>query len=432
MRAWFEAEMPPKMPRTFQDEPVAFYRVSNEGDGGESELRGVFRLRSAPDKVLTGLVIWRQDRSFVEQQAAVEAVLVFDREGNELYRNAPPELTNWLPEKKRPNNEAYLVRHEGRTWHVAEAMLLRCGWRFVTLTSARTGQAISLANIPNPLAVLINLAIFGSLIAGSAIAGRISYRMLAMAELVRERGAEPGRLRLPVRGHDELGYLAETLNRMSEELAVSVRRLQETTADKERLAAEMELAREVQRSILPSQMLQIPGYELAAASYPAREVGGDFFDYFVRPDGSLVTMIGDAVGKGLRAAMLITETHALAHAAALHLQAPGPILKAVNSSMVSARRRPEDFVTMLCAVLEPEHHRLLYASAGHNSPILLHEGQTQSLELGDLPLAILPETRYPLRRVELAPGDAVAGRPGHCCGLEVLARGGHERGDTCT
>jgi len=405
--AQIEAEMPSQMLKVFREKSVAFYRIDKGGNRNEWELRGVFRLASAPDEVLTGLLVWRQGKPVAKPPWDVEAVLVVDQEGHELYRRAPTELDDWQPEKQGAEHGAYTVWRAGRTWHVAEAALERLGCRFITLTSAHTGQLVSLTNIPNPVAVLINLAIFGSLIAGSAIAGRISNRVLSIAELVREKGAEPGKLQLPVRGRDELGYLAQTLNQMSNELALSVRQLQETTAEKERLAAEMELARQVQRAILPAELLQIPGYELAAAGHPAREVGGDFFDYFVRTDGRAVLMIGDAAGKGLRAAMFMTETHALAHAAALHCPTPDDILSVVNSAMISARRPSEHFVTMLCVVLDPHQHRLLYAGAGHNPPILIHDDQARNLELGGPPLAIVPDIDYPLRQIEMAPGDTL-------------------------
>jgi len=400
--------MPSEMRRTLRQRSIALYGTDTAvEDGSEWRLRAALRLNSQPDRVLTGLVVSRHDASHTGQQADVEAVLVLDNEGNELYRNAPTELADWRPERQSADDAAYRVRHQGRTWHVAETVLQRHGWRFIALTSARRGQAISLTNIPRSLAALINLAIFGALIGGSAIARRISGRVLAMAELVREMGAEAGKLRLPVHGRDELGYLAETLNRMSAELGVSIRRLQETTAEKERLAAEMELARQMQKNILPPEPPHVLGYELAAASRPALEVGGDFYDHFVRPDGSVVIMIGDAAGKGLGAAMFITETHALARAAALYLPAAAAILRSVNSAMMSMRRPSEHFVTMLCAVLEPNRHRLLYASAGHNPPILFHEGQVQRLESAGLPLAFSPEVEYPLLQIELAPADAV-------------------------
>ena len=266
---------------------------------------------------------------------------------------------------------------------------------------------MALEQVPNELAELLNLSIFGSFIAGSALGRRISGRVLAIAEHVRETGAEPGKLQVSIPGRDELGYLAETLNRMSSDLAERVRQLQEATADRERLTAEMELAREVQRSILPSRPPDVPGYELAAASLSALEVGGDFFDFFLDADNRAVMMIGDAAGKGLKAAMFITETHGLARAAALGEPTPERVLSAVNAAMVMKEGMTSDFVTMLCAVLDPQQHRVLYASAGQNPPILLHEGQARCLELGSLPLGVYPETEYQLHETRLGPGEAL-------------------------
>lgn len=403
-RARIEGKLSPELRRVFPAAPVVFYVV---GDRRTGNLHGAARLKSMPDKVLTGSVVWRGDQPRTAQWAAVEAVVVLDRDGNELYRDGPVELRDWRVSEDDSYTAPDKIRHGERTWHVAEAELPRLGWRFVTLTSAKAGQAVTLANVPNTLAALINLSIFGSLIAGSAVARGISGRLLAMAECVRETGAEPGKLQIRVRGRDELGYLGDTLNRMSQDLAENVRRLQETTTEKERLAAEMELAREVQRGILPAHPPQVPGYEFAAASHPAREVGGDFFDFFLDADGRAVMMIGDAAGKGLKAAMFITETHGLAHAVALDRPTPERILSGVNQAMASERVTSSDFVTMLCAVLEPQQHRLLYASAGHHPPLLLHDGQTRSLELGSLPLAISDQADYELHQVGIAPGDAV-------------------------
>jgi len=417
--------------KALREDSVAFYRTGGVGPDGEPEVWGVFRLDSAPDQALTGLVDWRRPPLPARTKPEDIAVLVLDDEGNELYGHRPVELADWHPEetyreprtnpgRRGPAEQAGLlqvlarrsegtrtIRHGGRTWHVAESELPRMGWRFLAVTSARAGQAMGLARFPNPVAALLNLAIFGSIIAGSAMAQRISGRVLAMAERLREAGPNPGRLRLPVRGRDELGYLAQTLNEVSGQLEESVRRLQETTAEKERLAAEMELARQVQQSILPARPPEVPGYELAASIMPAREVGGDFYDFFARADGRTVIMIGDAVGKGLRAAMFITETRTLAHAAALERSTPERILQAVNAALVSTRGPSVDFVTMLCAVLEPERHRLLYASAGHNPPIWVHHGEAERLGLGGLPLAIATENDCPLREVILDPGDTV-------------------------
>ncbi len=406
------ARMPVWTLEEFSRDPVVFYQAARppagrQGPQGSRDLWGAARLEQPPGKALTGRVAWRADVPLTGQGKAVEAVLVLDRQGHTLHWDGPTEMADWRPEGGAGPLATYTVRHAGRAWHVAEARLEPEGWRFVALTGARKGATIVLANVPNYLAALINFAIFGCFIGGSALARRISQRVLTIAEHVRQTGAEPGKLRIPMAGHDELGYLAQALNRMSRNLAENVRRLQETTAEKERLEAELDLAREVQRQILPARPPEVSGYEFAAASHPAREVGGDFYDFFVDARGRVVMLIGDAVGKGLKAAMFITEVHGLAHSAARERPTPESVLSAVNFALTGREEEASDFVTMLCAVLDPTTHELLYANAGHSAPILLRDGRTESLELGSLPLAVSPEADYQLQRLVLAPGDAI-------------------------
>jgi len=279
--------------------------------------------------------------------------------------------------------------------------------RYVVATSAKAGLTAVLTSIPRTLAAIINLGIFGSYIAGGLIARRISERALAIADLVRKSGSEPGTLKIPITGNDELGYLAQTLNRMSGQLENYIQKLKETTAEKERLAAEMNLAREVQMSILPQTLPEIIGYEFAAICNPAREVGGDFYDIFLSTPDRAVMMIGDAAGKGLKAAMFITQTHGLTRAVTLEKSTPQSVLQAVNSSMISIGRPSSEFVTMFYAELEHKSGRLLYSSAGHNPPILVQNGSIKQLELGGTPLALFEDTDYELHKVGLATSDTV-------------------------
>ncbi len=176
-------------------------------------------------------------------------------------------------------------------------------------------------------------------------------------------------------------------------------------AEKERLAAEMKLARQVQQSILPQSVPRLDGYELDAVCLPAREVGGDYYDFFFTGEDRLALMIGDAVGKGLRAAMFITETHGLAHAAVQKNAAPDGILQSINAAFISSRGESKDFVTLLCGVLDVRRRDFLYASAGHYPPLLIRSGVMGELETGDLPLGISAASPYELRRIRLEPGD---------------------------
>lgn len=388
------------LPRT----PVSFYII---GDRPTATPVGVARLESRPDKALVGTIIWQQNDSLTRQWWAVGGIVVLDENNKVLYSDLPPALVRWKPTPQEPGIDSYSLKHEGKNWHVAVARLGRLGWQFVTLTEKREGQAVILANIPNFLPMMINLAIFGSIIFGSAVARRISGRIMTIAEHVRSDGAKPGKLDIPVSGPDEIGYLAETLNSMNRNLDEYVQKLKVTTAEKERLATEMQLARQVQRSILPDAPPEIEGYEFAFTCRPAREVGGDFFDFIIGANGQMVILIGDAVGKGLKAAMFITETHGLAHLASIEKCSPESILTDVNAAILSTRGASGDFITMVCAILQPEYNRLLYSNAGHNPPVLIHAGQTQPFELGGLPLAVQDHVYYPLSQTQLDQGDSV-------------------------
>jgi hypothetical protein len=161
---------------------------------------------------------------------------------------------------------------------LAETVLPEMGWRLVSVAPTRSSAALVRSNVANPAAALVNLAIFGSLIAGAGIARRISRRVLEIVERVEDDQAQPGSLALPDDGRDELGILAGALNKYSRDLAHNVQRLRETRVEKQRLETELDLARQVQRTILPKQPPELAGYELGVTSVPAGEVGGDFFD----------------------------------------------------------------------------------------------------------------------------------------------------------
>ncbi len=385
------------------------------GEGAERErLRAAIRLKTLPDQALTGLVTWRNEKSPVVEAGpfaelvAVRGFLVLDDDGYVLYSRGPEELTGWVPPEASFEGRPRVIEQGEKAWHVAEAVMDYPSMRIFTITSASEGRRKALAQMPNILALVSILAIFSCLIVGTAMSRHLSGRVLEIAERVSEAGGTPGELEVPVRGRDEVGYLAGTLNRMSRDLETYVRKLQVTTAEKERLVQEMSLARQVQQSILPKRPPGVPGYDLAGTCLPTYEVGGDFFDMFPMPNGCVFLMIGDAVGKGLKAAMLTTEVHGIARAGALDGLAPDRVLAVTNHAILFGQETVGDFVTMFCAQLDPRTHRLSYASAGHNPPVWVHGGKVDALEIGGLPLAIRDDGTYPLHEVALEPGDCVA------------------------
>ncbi len=372
-----------------------------------TRIRGTAPLSSEPNKVLTGLVVWRERPSISRELTALPTFRATDREGQTLHSQVPESLERWRVPREGFEGMPRVVRVDGHSWNVAEASIDRLGIRFFAFTSSRRGRETVLANIPHPVAELINLAIFGSLIAGSAIAKRLAGRVLEIARTVRQAGTLPRQLDIPERGRDELGYLAHTLNRISGEMEDYVNTLRVTTAEKERLEREVELARQVQQSVLPKHPPKVRGYELASFCVPAYEVGGDFYDTFISEAGHLVLMIGDAAGKGLGAAMFMTENRAVARMSAMGGLTPDAVLAAANRAVLSDRRLPGDFMTLFCAVLDVRQHVFHYASAGHNPPVLVSGGQTSLLNIGGFPLAILEHEGYSTVALGLSPGDCV-------------------------
>jgi serine phosphatase RsbU (regulator of sigma subunit) len=209
--------------------------------------------------------------------------------------------------------------------------------------------------------------------------------------------------RVPVRSRDEFGRLAATFNRMAEELeADRARRLQQ-----ERLRKELELCRRIQQELLPKGVFRASFGEVLGLSIPAREVGGDFFNYFAFADGQLALLVGDVSGKGVPAALLMANLQAT-------LRARLPL----ERDLAGLARRLDDelgggapgasYLTLVLAVLDGRTRELRYVNAGHNPPLLLRPGRGPlRLDSTGRPLGLLPGGEFEERRLGLAVGDAL-------------------------
>jgi hypothetical protein len=183
--------------------------------------------------------------------------------------------------------------------------------------------------------------------------------------------------------------------------AVLVLRYARTARQEQRLRTEMEAARRVQGQLVPADLPQFAAFACDAAYRAAGEVGGDFYQFFPRPDGSALILVGDVSGKGLRAAMLGTLIVGGAGTLAHENLGPAEMLERLNRHLHG--RTDGGFATCLCALLAPDGE-LSIANAGHLSPY--RNGRELSCESG-LPLGILPEAAYTETRVQLAPADAL-------------------------
>ena len=189
----------------------------------------------------------------------------------------------------------------------------------------------------------------------------------------------------------------------------SNRELQQTVdlqlAQRELQAQELERAREIQQALLPKQIPQIPGFDIAGAWEPARVVGGDYFDVIGLAEGRLAICIADVVGKSVSAALLMANVQATVRAFASDAASPSWLCNRVNSVLCNNIASGK-FVTLFYGVLDAQRRILLYTNAGHLRPILVRDsGCFQQLDNGGALLGVFPEWKYEDSVAQLAPGD---------------------------
>jgi serine phosphatase RsbU (regulator of sigma subunit)/anti-sigma regulatory factor (Ser/Thr protein kinase) len=187
-------------------------------------------------------------------------------------------------------------------------------------------------------------------------------------------------------------------------VAQLVREQQAEIRERERIEGELEVARLIQQQFLPHELPELPGWQVAAYYKPARQVGGDFYDFLELPDGQLGIVVGDVTDKGVPAALVMATTHSILRAEAPRLVSPGEVLGRANDLLVT-EMPAHMFVTCLYAVLDPASGRLRYANAGHNLPYLRTEEGVGELRATGMPLGLLPGMTYEEKEAALAPGD---------------------------
>ena len=177
-------------------------------------------------------------------------------------------------------------------------------------------------------------------------------------------------------------------------------------AKRETLEQEMQTARLIQHSLLPKELPSFPGWRLATYYHPAREVGGDLYDFLTFADGRLGLVIGDVPEKGVAAALVMATTHGMLRAAALASDAPGDVLARVNN-LLYADTPERIFVTCFYAILEPGSGKMRYANAGHHPPYQRSGSEVVELTATGMPLGLMPEMHYEEGEVQISHGESI-------------------------
>lgn len=211
---------------------------------------------------------------------------------------------------------------------------------------------------------------------------------------------------------DEIGQLARAFDEMVKQLGVYIEDLKTVTAAKERIESEMKIAGDIQQSFLPQAYTPKPdqlALDLHAVLHPAKQVGGDLYDFFHLEGDRLFFAIGDVSDKGMPAALFMAVTLTLLRTLIKHDATPDRLLAATNRSLTE-RNEAYQFVTLFCGVLDTRTGEVHYAHGGHNPPYVASPANTELRSLtpvSGMALGAFATAEYKTEHLQLAPGEVL-------------------------
>ncbi len=210
-----------------------------------------------------------------------------------------------------------------------------------------------------------------------------------------------------IHSEDELLQLRNAFDHMQNSLKQHINDLQTTTASKERLQSELKIAHDIQMGMIPTAFPQRQDLDLFASMTPAKEVGGDLYDFIIEGD-ELFFIIGDVAGKGVPASLYMAVTRTLFRNLAGNYQSAANIVREMNHAIASANDSYV-FVTVFVGVLDMKTHFLTYCNAAHNAPVMITtEGECSLLEVEtNLPIGVEDRYNYNEQQVDFPPGSAL-------------------------
>ena len=255
------------------------------------------------------------------------------------------------------------------------------------------------------------LGMGGMLLVALSVAGRITRPIRALDAAAQVVASGDLHAPLPgIEGHDEVAHLAASFGAMRDSLLRHMRELAATTAKQERIASELDIARSIQMSLVPRTFPAFPDrrdFDLHARLEPAREVGGDFYDFFMTDPHHLLLVVGDVSGKGVPAALFMAVTRSFMKAFSAEAPGPGALLGAVNDAIAEGNDACM-FVTLFCVLVDLRDGSFRYARGGHNLPWRLGPEGVRFLEpVSGILVGFSAGASFQEGSGRLAPGEAL-------------------------
>ena len=321
--------------------------------------------------------------------------------------------------------------YKGKDCFIAHAPVESTGWSVLFIMPV---EAVFAPIIPTENAILkqadtvksqvirkirfslfILTAVFFIIIALVYMVARRTAKLVTDPIMVLDEGARcigNGNLdhRIEIHSGDEIEELAHTFNKMTADLKDYISNLTETTAAKERIQSELNVASDIQASLLPRLFPAFPDrpeFDIFASMDPAKEVGGDFYDFFFIDTNNLCFLIADVAGKGVPAALYMMVAKTLLKSEGQRLGEPDQILGYVNN-ILAADNDSCMFATVFCAILDIKSGEVRFANAGHNPPLVIDSAGVRYLTLKPgFVLGPMEDVVYEAERITMSPGDTL-------------------------
>ena len=355
-----------------------------------------------------------------------------DSEAEDLRTLGNEALAAFVNEALTKNTDVKLVEADGASWYMTGAPIGTVGWTIIsmvdkTLTDQPTlmmaaqyddisEKAVSvfsdgISHARTWMTVMLLIVTVLALVGALAVSKRIVKPLETMTNRVISLGGEDLQFMMEdtYRTGDEIEALAESFATLSARTLEYVDQVKKVTAEKERIGAELSLATQIQASMLPHIFPAFPErseFDIFASMDPAKEVGGDFYDYFLIDDDHLCMVIADVSGKGVPAALFMMASKIILQSVAMMGLSPAGILQRTNEAICS-NNEAQMFVTVWLGILELSTGKLTAASAGHEFPTIRKPNRNFELfkDKHGFVIGGMEGVRYKEYEIQLEPGS---------------------------
>ena len=317
-------------------------------------------------------------------------------EATDLRSAENPELGKFVRDSLAEGTELRMIEIDGKMCYVIGAPIQNVGWAVISVVpkslADQPGEEMltqfnviqngatedfkkGIINAQITILILLTIVVIIAVTAAIILSKRIVKPLEAITSRVQSLGENDLQFRMEdtYRTHDEIEVLAESFAMLSGKTLEYISTVERVTAEKERIGAELSLATRIQADMLPNIYPAFPDrpeFDIYASMDPAKEVGGDFYDFFLVDDDHLCMVIADVSGKGVPAALFMMAAKIILASNAMMNKSPAEILTDTNASICS-NNHEEMFVTVWLGILEISTGKLTAANAGHEYPVLM-------------------------------------------------------------